>query len=426
MYKSIFLSIIAFLFVHVKAQDVDYARNVVKTLSSKKFKGRGYVGDGNKIAVRYIKKQFNSIGLKSFGDNYAQPFHVEVNTFPSVMTLKVDSVELVPGQDYIIDPLSASIKGKYPLVHIKKHELLDEEKFKSTLNSSAGKVLVIDEIDFHPKDKEQERQANELIKVLKYNPNVPFVSVIINTNKKLTWSTATQQASKPSFTVNSKLDFSNTKNVEIYVDARLINFTTENLIGYIEGTTYTDSFLVVTAHYDHLGQMGTDTYFPGANDNASGIAMLLSLAKHFQEYPPKYSIAFIATAAEEIGLLGVKHFVNNPLFDLQKIKFLVNFDLAGTGDEGIKVVNGSIHQKQFNALSQINSENNYLASVQKRGEACISDHCMFHEKGVPCFYIYTLGGIQAYHDIYDRNETLPLTEFADYNRLMIDFFNSFE
>jgi len=46
---------------------------------------------------------------------------------------------------------------------------------------------------------------------------------------------------------------------------------------------------------------------------------------------------------------------------------------------------------------------------------------LFHERGVPCFYIYTLGGIQAYHDINDRYETLPLTEFQDYRQLMIDF-----
>ncbi|MEN8203855.1 MAG: M20/M25/M40 family metallo-hydrolase, partial [Bacteroidota bacterium] len=164
-------------------------------------------------------------------------------------------------------------------------------------------------------------------------------------------------------------------------------------------------------------------YFPGANDNASGIAMILNLAKHFSENPPAYSMVFMALGAEEIGLLGAKAFTEDPTFDLDRIKFLVNFDLAGTGDEGIKVVNATVHQREFDLLSVLNTEKDLLPAVSSRGPACNSDHCMFHQKGVPSFYIYTLGGIQAYHDIYDRYETLPLTEFVDYCTLMISFFD---
>jgi Zn-dependent M28 family amino/carboxypeptidase len=170
--------------------------------------------------------------------------------------------------------------------------------------------------------------------------------------------------------------------------------------------------------------MGSDVYFPGANDNSSGVALLLTLAKYFSSQPHKYSVAFIATSAEEMGMLGSGHFVENPMFDLGSIVFLVNFDLAGTGEDGIKVVNGSIYKDKFDLLKNLNLEKNYVRSVQIRGPACNSDHCMFHEKGVPCFYIYTLGGIQAYHDIYDKPETLPLTSFENYSRLMIDFFEN--
>jgi aminopeptidase YwaD len=63
--------------------------------------------------------------------------------------------------------------------------------------------------------------------------------------------------------------------------------------------------------------------------------------------------------------------------------------------------------------------------VQTRGKACISDHCFFEEKGVPCFYIYTLGGSQAYHDLSDTSENLTLIEFPDYFRLMVQFFSTF-
>jgi Zn-dependent M28 family amino/carboxypeptidase len=224
--------------------------------------------------------------------------------------------------------------------------------------------------------------------------------------------------------VNGNDEISGRSTVDFDIEAGMANVRTRNVVGYIRGIQKPDSFLVVTAHYDHLGQMGEEVIFPGANDNASGVAMLLSLAKHFASSPPQYSMVFIALSAEETGLQGAGYFVSNPLIDLKKIRFLVNFDLAGTGEEGIKVVNGSVYKDNFDLLKKINDEKHYLKSVQSRGAACNSDHCIFYEQGVPCFYIYTLGGIQAYHDIYDRAETLPLTEFNDYTQLMIDFLGS--
>ena len=170
--------------------------------------------------------------------------------------------------------------------------------------------------------------------------------------------------------------------------------------------------------------MGKDTYFPGANDNASGVAMILNLAKHYSTHQPKYTTIFIALSGEELGILGAKAFTDHPLIDLAKIKFLVNFDLAGTGEEGIRIVNGSIFKEKFDLISKINQQQNLLPKIDIRGAACNSDHCFFYQNGVPCFYIYTQGGIRAYHDIYDKYETLPLTEFVDYCKLMILFFDS--
>ncbi|WP_448636180.1 M28 family peptidase [Pedobacter panaciterrae] len=79
--------------------------------------------------------------------------------------------------------------------------------------------------------------------------------------------------------------------------------------------------MVITAHYDHLGGMGNKTYFPGANDNASGISFLLSLAKYYAANPQPYTMAFICFAGEEAGLLGSKYFTEYPLLALQKSGF---------------------------------------------------------------------------------------------------------
>ena len=174
--------------------------------------------------------------------------------------------------------------------------------------------------------------------------------------------------------------------------------------------------------YDHLGRMGNSVYFPGANDNASGIAMLLNLAKEFSsEKKPKYTLVFICFGSEEIGLVGSKHYTENPLLPLKNIQFLINLDILGTGDDGIQVVNGKVHKKDFDYLVNTNNSKNLLKQVKIRGKACNSDHCFFSEKGVPSFFIYTLGGIAHYHNIYDKSETLPLTEYEDLFVLLKDF-----
>ena len=84
-------------------------------------------------------------------------------------------------------------------------------------------------------------------------------------------------------------------------------------------------------------------------------------------------------------------------------------------------MNGSVFEKEFNKLIGLNDAKKYLTQVKVRGKAANSDHYYFTEKGVPAFFIYTMGGIKAYHDVYDKPETLPLTEFQDLFRLLTDF-----
>lgn len=424
MVKTLFLVALVLYAYTLRGQDLDYAKEVVGILASPEMKGRGYADDGNKLAANYIKTQFEQIGLKPINGDYYQRFSINVNTFPGKLKLVLDDHKLIPGVDYLVDPFSPPLKGKFDVEWVESRDLLDNSKLRSAISNSKGKMLIIDQRNYTPELKEEKQKIDEIKGFLKYSPQVLSAGTIILTSEKLVWGTSTQQAQKTSFTVNSVEDLAKLSSVKVDVDASLIRYETRNVIGYIEGTECPDSFLVVTAHYDHLGAMGNKTFFPGANDNASGVAMLLTLAKHFKQNPQKYSIVFVALAAEEVGLIGAKFFVEHPLVDLKMIVFLINFDLAGTGDEGIKVVNGSVFKAHFDTLSGINQKNEYLKSVQARGAACNGDHCMFYEKGVPCFNIYTLGGIQAYHDIYDKSETLPLNEFADYSKLMIGYLES--
>ena len=200
-------------------------------------------------------------------------------------------------------------------------------------------------------------------------------------------------------------------------------FTTENVLGYLEGSDKKDEVLVVSAHYDHLGMMGRRTYFPGANDNASGVALLLELAAHYArpENRPAFSVVFLLFGAEEAGLVGSRYFVAHPLVPLKSIKFMVNLDLLGTGEEGATIVNGRVFEAPYRRLLALNNAHHYLPALGARGRAANSDHFPFSEAGVPAFFMYTRGGSPAYHDVNDKPAALSLAGFAGAFGLVRDF-----
>lgn len=422
MIKSLItLQLTILLAFSLKAQDFEYAKEVVKILASDEYHGRGYVSEGDKLAAEYISSEFEKIGLKSFKKNYFQKFTTPVNSFPTTMKLSLNGKEKKAGADYLIDAGSPGVNGEFRTTILTANEINDGNVLGQKLRGSTGTFIVIPTYDKEDYTKEQQKLITDVIGFLKYHPDNPASGSIILTNDKLTWGGSTVLNSKPSFTVTADSLQEPIEKVVVNVENKFFDkYQSQNVIGYVEGDN-TDSLVVLIAHYDHLGRMGSDALFPGANDNASGIAMLLNLAKYYKSNKPKYNTVFIAFGGEELGLIGAKYFVENPLFKLSKIKFLMNFDISGTGDDGIQVVNGKIYKDKFDRLVEINSEQELLKQVKIRGEACNSDHCMFHMKEVPCFFIYTLGGIQAYHDIYDKSETLPLTKFEDYFKLVTQF-----
>lgn len=400
----------------------DYAKEVIEMLCSEEFHGRGYVMNGDKVAAEYITDELKSFKVKPIGDGYYQDFTLDVNTFPASMTVKIDDNELEPGVDFIVNPASGRSYGNFELILLAgdsiDHILDQFEVEMQTIEKRLGSVAIGLDV-YNDEDKSAVYQlAYEISQ---------FMPVLIANNDKFTWGVSTENLGYPLIEVASD-QLVDGSEVELRIEAKLIeDYQTQNIIGVLEGKDKNrrDEYVVFTAHYDHLGHMGADTYIPGANDNASGVAMLLSLAEYYKKNRPDHSVAFMFFGAEEAGILGSKHYVENPLFPLDQIKFLLNLDLLGTGEEGIQVVNSTVYEEEFNTLNSINDENGYLVNVKKRGAAANSDHHWFTEQGVHCFFIYTLGGISAYHDIHDKAETLPLTEFNDVFRLLTDFVATF-
>ena len=363
-------------FITGQSQDIIKARKILDTLTSPYFWGRGYTNNGMQKAAGFIAAEFKSYGLQSFiTKGFLQEFTYPVNTFPGKMEVSVNGKVLQPGIDFIIGPESVGKKGVGVLMEQDSVNSIDREK-----------------------------------------------KIIVSLENKLTWKASVKTEDYTLIQINKKSITEKPKTITLNIENKFIRaFRAANVCGYVQGTAHPDSFIVITAHYDHLGGMGSGTYFPGANDNASGVALLLALANHYAALPASYSVAFIAFGGEEAGLEGSKYFSENPLFPLKKIRFLINLDLIGTGEEGITSVNATVFKEEFALLNEINDREKYLVKIKPRGKAANSDHYWFTEKGVPSFFIYAMGGIQAYHDVYDRAATLPLTEFEDLFRLLVEF-----
>ena len=374
--KTLLSAVFSLLVMSLSAQDISYNRRIVDTLTTPYFWGRGYTKDGMQKAENFLAKEFKTLGLQPLDKNdFLQPFTFSANTFPGKMEVEVNGKKLLSGIDFIISADSHSAKGK-------------------------GKLFQNDSITYVDADKE----------------------IIVKLENKLTWDAAQKQEDYDLIQLDKNRFTELPKTIKINIEAKLIKkFNAANICAMVAGTQKPDSFIFITAHYDHLGGMGRDTYFPGANDNASGVALLLSLAKYYATHPQKYSIGFILFAGEEIGLLGSKYYTEHPIVPLKNVRFLTNTDLAGTGSEGITVVNASIFPKEFALMNKINDEYKYLVSIGARGKAANSDHYWFTELGIPSFFFYTKGGIAAYHDVFDKAATLPLNEQADLMQLMIKF-----
>lgn len=411
--RKLFFCFILLFVSNAYAQDaVTLGKKHVNALAADDMKGRGYVGDGYESAVKYLEKQFASAKLKKFGKSYRQGFTYPVNTFPDSCSLALNGKYLKPGVHFLVDPSCGSTQGDF----LPRYFTVAQLYMKMEPILGENEVAVIEA--WSPKMSKDSVQFLQQ-RIAKLNAAAP---VILLRKSKLVWSVgdfAWQHARIE--LMESNFD-TTVKSIHINVCHYFQNrFQSYNVVGYVKALKKSDDYIVITAHLDHLGMMGSKSTFNGANDNASGIAMMLTLVEHYKRRLPKTNIVFIAFGGEEAGLIGSKYYVEHPLFPLQKIKFLLNLDLMGTGDEGITVVNATKFEKHFNHLKSINEKEKYLPLIKPRGEARNSDHYWFTQLGIPSFFIYTMGGTTAYHDINDRAEQLPLTKFQELHHLFTDF-----
>lgn len=169
-----------------------------------------------------------------------------------------------------------------------------------------------------------------------------------------------------------------------------------NVIGLLEGTEHPDEYIIIGAHYDHLGygkfgslyDRDTTSIHNGADDNASGTAGLLELAQYFSRQPPNKSLLFIAFSGEEMGLLGSQHFVENPTVDLDNAVAMLNMDMIGRlTDNNLLIFGTGSSDSWEEIINSVNSDSLNIDMVPDGTGA--SDHTSFYNRDIPVLHYFT-------------------------------------
>jgi aminopeptidase YwaD len=214
----------------------------------------------------------------------------------------------------------------------------------------------------------------------------------------------------------------NSLNTGSVVDGRseILNYltNTRNVVMLLPGedVNLKNEYLIFGAHFDHLGMGGpgsssraVDTVgvHHGADDNASGVAMLIEMAGKFAgtKGSHKRSLIFVAFTGEEVGMFGSKHFIDNPVIDLSKADAMINFDMVGRLRETKEFnVGGVGTADSLKQRATAVADTNLLKLTFTEEGSGPSDHASFYSKNIPVLY-FTTGAHEDYHtpaDTWDK------------------------
>ncbi|MGE5644292.1 MAG: M20/M25/M40 family metallo-hydrolase [Acidobacteriota bacterium] len=447
------------LAVALQAAAIDPNRYLahVKYLASPELKGRGTGAPGLEKAAGYIARRLRSFGLKP----EFQPFPVTVNARLGAKN-GLETVEnghksrLKPGQDFVPFNFSSSgtvsgglvfagygitapeyhyddyagidVKGK--IVVVLRHEpqefdeksvfagkiLTEHAQFWSKAvnakrHGAAAVILVNDGAHHAGEPAELEKFGRAVgpvdagILFLQVKPAAADRWFAPKTLERLTES-IDKDLKPESFALPESVRISATVDVERDLK------TVRNIYAYLAGQT--DEYVIIGAHYDHLG-LGEQFSMapseagkphPGADDNASGTAGLLELARWFASQPKqRRGVLFLAFAGEELGLLGSRYYVDHPELPLAKAVAMINLDMIGRLRDGKVYIGGEKTGSNFKELLDADLPKHHLnPEVSSISEAGLSDHQSFTTKQVPVLFFFS--GLHAdYHkpsDTWDK------------------------
>lgn len=402
-------------------------RGHIGYLADDKLEGRRAGTNGEKLAGEYISQKFQELGLQPKGtEGFFQSFEIydgkQINTATHFI---INENNLVTEKDFFPFPFSQNISVEaLPSVAIQEadmpwfydlKEALEENKnnphfdlteyirnnAKKAKSRGASAIILYNSSDIDDKLKFDSKDKTEKI-------DIPVVYV-------------SKAVAKKYFS-----DQTATLDIKLKVDIGEKRRTGRNVIGYVDnGAART---VVLGAHYDHLGygednnsmlRTGEKAIHNGADDNASGTAALIELARILKGSKQKNNnYLFIAFSAEELGLNGSKFFTENPTIDFSKVNFMINMDMVGRLNDSSNVVTigGFGTSPQWSSLiDPTNKKNPFVIRIDSSGTGP-SDHTSFYRKDIPVLFFFT-GLHTDYHkpgDDADKVNYIGETKIINY------------
>lgn len=440
------------------AQDKDYKYSITKEslikivsiLSSEEFDGRLPGSDGYDKAANFAANKFLEANLLPFGDSaYFQFLNVEYNRIdtPAVFEAILDSISIKYelGKDFVLRGFSGTNNISLPVAFCGYGLSRPDLGYDDYQNINVENKIVIafkqnpkwqiDNKDWggsYPLEKAtlaKQKGAKGILLVSLPNDSKPqplIGSVLDGEGEKLTdfpqlhisLEAANDLLSKVGLTIKecqSKIDehkkpfsFLTGSNAKIITTTHYQKEAkTMNVVGLIEGSdpVLKNEYIVIGAHLDHVGSQA-GLIFPGANDNASGTAGIIEIAKAFSsdKVKPKRSVIFVLFASEEQGLFGSKHFVQNLKVPKEKIVAMLNLDCVGYGDS-IQVGNGKSSPNLWQIAKDFDQKN-FKLMVNDTWSGGGADATPFHERGIPSLYFVSKYSYDHLHLPTDTVETL--------------------
>lgn len=439
---------------------IDSLQSYVKTLASDAFEGRAPGTIGGHLATVYVQQKFAEYGLASFESlpDYLQAFSVttslkagEKNSIAlrvrrmfrlgfdftplgyssngkveskqvvfvgyGISTEKYDDYKGVDVKGKIVVMMRYSPDGDNPHSEFFEHASIWKKLSTAREKGAIGVLIFTGERNDDDKlmDISRDRLAGDagipamnITRALAANVLMTKPQMLLQIQEKI------DQTKQPnSFEINNF--------VLMQTEIVRVKAQTYNVVGYLPAQTNSDEYLVVGAHYDHIGYggPGSGSLSPnekkihyGADDNASGSAGLLELARTFakRKHSLKRNLVFIAFGAEEMGLLGSAHFVNHPVFPLEKTIAMLNMDMIGRMKDSALAISGVGTAKEFEELCKAENRENFKLKLSQDGFGP-SDHSSFYAKNIPVLFFFT-GNHANYHKPTDTWEKINYADEA--------------
>ena len=454
-------------------------KNHIELLASESFEGRKVGERGQKMAGLYIQDFFIKNNLEpsvptDLGKRYVQEFEIEKSLLKNVIIKNIEKQETTYQHkiDFLANPFTylhnenelnvvltgysilpnEQINGRGVALFLNTYDREDifysnqdwsEKTEKQVLEAQKAGAKAIffiltnsDNFRYNAKKIQKDKYLNQDIYTLKTEKSIGVYFLSMQTAAQLfdysdaEWKSIEEQfkenkipSSLPYATISIKVEKENP-----------LTLTTENVVGFVEGTELKDEIIVISAHYDHLGKnKGETAFFAGADDNASGVAALLELSKVFalakkDGFEPKRSILFLTTTAEEVGMLGSSYYTDiSPLFPVSNVVTNLNIDMIGreyvpknnypnndyvsiVGSDWQSSILHQTHELANENFTKLNLDYSYNSKSHPEEFFYRSDQYSFAKYDIPVIF-YTSPDHKDYHKISDTAEKI------DYQRV---------